>query len=1051
MESLTTVCALASVTTINNLYRLIMFNNLFQNLREQFLGKMKSARSKSAASRRRRLGAHHQLRVESLDPRLVLAAVPGTGTLTDGVLEVCGTDADDVIIVSVGPDGGIFVGGDFTDSPQTFAASDVTSIRITGGDGNDTIVSTSLPVSATMEGEAGDDTIFGSAFADTINGGDGADRILAGAGDDNVSGGAGDDIVLGGAGNDTLNGGEGNDSLVGDDGDDTLNGDGGEDILLGAAGSDTASGGAGPDTVVGGAGEDNLSGDAGADELFGLDAADTISGGEGSDVIYGDDGSDRLTGGDDADRIFAGAGDDTVEGNDGADILVGDDGADSIMGGADDDEIYGGTGADAAAGQAGNDSLFGGVNRDVLIGGAGGDTLRGLGADDILIGGSTSSDNDSEALANLASSWASSDEYEDRINDLQSQIAAGASDDGAADTLEGSEGRDWFLTGDASDELDNETDEVALGRDLAVSRDSYTTTTGDTLTVSAADGLLANDVLPNQSSSSVDTTPVVAPQNGTLVLNADGSFVYTPTGTAESDSFTYRVTDSVTNEVAEAIVDITIGSSNTAPTAEAQQFSVAAGADFNSAAGALLNGAKDSEGDTLTAVIGTQASNGTVTVNADGSFLYTPDTDFFGFDEFTYKVSDGVAESAEETVDLVVTGENQFAVYENSAEGTLVGQVTLPDTINSGNAIYDFELPDTSPTEFQLNPDDHISGSTSASMYLVDYLDFECPICAAFHPVVKELVEILDDDLAVITRHRPLTSVHPNAVAAARASEAAANQGEFNAMADLLFERQSAWNSLTEAEAILVFEGYAAELGLDVTQFSTDAASQETLDRIQRDDNEAISLDINSTPTFILNGVQINGSTDSSTFAETIQTELDASTNPFTVDRTTGEIRVRDASLLDFESDTEHTIEVHVNDGTTTETVSVAVRLGDLDVEGAIPSLAPAAELTETGTGLEVFDFTTGTGPTPSAGNSVRVEYVGYLPNGDIFDSNTDSTFSLGGVIDGFAEGLEGMSVGGRRRMSIPPELGYGSNGNPRAGISGTDTIVFDVLLKEIL
>ena len=129
----------------------------------------------------------------------------------------------------------------------------------------------------------------------------------------------------------------------------------------------------------------------------------------------------------------------------------------------------------------------------------------------------------------------------------------------------------------------------------------------------------------------------------------------------------------------------------------------------------------------------------------------------------------------------------------------------------------------------------------------------------------------------------------------------------------------------------------------------------------------------------------------------------------------------------------------------------MAVRLGDLDIDSGIPELAPGAVLTATGTGLEVFDFKTGTGDTPTESNRTRLEYVGYLPNGDIFDSNSDATFAVTGVIDGFAEGILGMSVGGRRRIVIPPDLGYGPNGNPGAGISGTDTIVFDVLLKEII
>ena len=121
----------------------------------------------------------------------------------------------------------------------------------------------------------------------------------------------------------------------------------------------------------------------------------------------------------------------------------------------------------------------------------------------------------------------------------------------------------------------------------------------------------------------------------------------------------------------------------------------------------------------------------------------------------------------------------------------------------------------------------------------------------------------------------------------------------------------------------------------------------------------------------------------------------------------------------------------------------------ELLVEG-LPRLPENAILTMTGSGLEFYDFSVGVGDSPLETDSVNVDYVGYLPNGSIFDSNNGITFSLQNLIQGFTEGVVGMNVGGMRRIIIPPDLGYGPNGNPGAGIGGEDTIIFDVTLNSI-
>jgi FKBP-type peptidyl-prolyl cis-trans isomerase FkpA len=105
-------------------------------------------------------------------------------------------------------------------------------------------------------------------------------------------------------------------------------------------------------------------------------------------------------------------------------------------------------------------------------------------------------------------------------------------------------------------------------------------------------------------------------------------------------------------------------------------------------------------------------------------------------------------------------------------------------------------------------------------------------------------------------------------------------------------------------------------------------------------------------------------------------------------------------------------------------------------------------------TKLEIVDTTVGTGATAVAGDTVTVNYVGTLTNGTKFDSSYDRgqpyTFKLGAnqVIAGFDQGVTGMRVGGKRKVTIPPSLGYGIN--PNGPIPGNSTLIFDIELMSI-
>ncbi|MBN1640080.1 MAG: thioredoxin domain-containing protein, partial [Anaerolineae bacterium] len=110
---------------------------------------------------------------------------------------------------------------------------------------------------------------------------------------------------------------------------------------------------------------------------------------------------------------------------------------------------------------------------------------------------------------------------------------------------------------------------------------------------------------------------------------------------------------------------------------------------------------------------------------------------------------------------------------------------------------------------------DWAKGNPEAKLVIVEYSDFQCPYCSGAAQVLTRVVGKIPDDLYVIFRHFPLSSIHPNAVASSEAAEAAGVQGKFWEMHDLLFARQPEWSSASSQQLQGIFAGYATELGLD--------------------------------------------------------------------------------------------------------------------------------------------------------------------------------------------------------------------------------------------
>jgi Na+/H+ antiporter NhaA len=158
---------------------------------------------------------------------------------------------------------------------------------------------------------------------------------------------------------------------------------------------------------------------------------------------------------------------------------------------------------------------------------------------------------------------------------------------------------------------------------------------------------------------------------------------------------------------------------------------------------------------------------------------------------------------------------------------------------------------------------DHVRGPLAASVTVVEYGDFECPYCGQAEPVVRELLGDFGD-VRYVWRHLPLNDVHPRAQLAAEAAEAAAAQGAFWEMHDLLLDHQDA---LAPDELI----GYAEQLGLDVERFTSDLRTRAGAAHVADDVDSADLSGVSGTPTFFVNGRRHHGAYDLATLTAAVR------------------------------------------------------------------------------------------------------------------------------------------------------------------------------------
>jgi protein-disulfide isomerase len=149
-------------------------------------------------------------------------------------------------------------------------------------------------------------------------------------------------------------------------------------------------------------------------------------------------------------------------------------------------------------------------------------------------------------------------------------------------------------------------------------------------------------------------------------------------------------------------------------------------------------------------------------------------------------------------------------------------------------------------------------GNLTSTVSVIEYGDYECPACAAYQPMVKQLLQDYSSKILFVFRNFPLYNVHPDAAVSAMAAEAAGQQGKFWEMHDLLYTKQTEWATTAPADVVKkFFDGYATSFGLNIAKFEKDMNSSSTATKITNDVAGGNAAQIDHTPTYFINLKQI--------------------------------------------------------------------------------------------------------------------------------------------------------------------------------------------------
>lgn len=169
-----------------------------------------------------------------------------------------------------------------------------------------------------------------------------------------------------------------------------------------------------------------------------------------------------------------------------------------------------------------------------------------------------------------------------------------------------------------------------------------------------------------------------------------------------------------------------------------------------------------------------------------------------------------------------------------------------------------------------LTEQDRVKGDAGAPVTLVEYTDFQCPACAAYHPIIDQLSKELEGKMKFVVRHYPLIQIHKNALPSARAAEAAGRQGKFWEMYDMLFTNQKEWSNADDPTKS-IFPAYATRVGIDVEKFKQDMNDSSLDEKINQDRATGNELKISGTPSFFLNGKKLENPSSVDAFKKAIE------------------------------------------------------------------------------------------------------------------------------------------------------------------------------------
>jgi protein-disulfide isomerase len=198
------------------------------------------------------------------------------------------------------------------------------------------------------------------------------------------------------------------------------------------------------------------------------------------------------------------------------------------------------------------------------------------------------------------------------------------------------------------------------------------------------------------------------------------------------------------------------------------------------------------------------------------------------------------------------------------AAGAAVFLSRQPETTPEANA--------AAPSTVDIKTPGHFRGPENAQVTLVEFGDYQCPSCGAYHPFVKEILNRYPTQVRLEFHHFPLMSIHPNSMAASKAAEAAGEQGHYWEMHDALFEYQQSW--ATQPDPKPVFAAIANRIGINGTILVQAMDNPRYQERILKDFEQGDRARVQAVPTFFINGQQVPIKLTMEDFVQVIEAHL---------------------------------------------------------------------------------------------------------------------------------------------------------------------------------